>query len=78
MNRRLAAAAVCAGTAIGVGLVMFNVQTHSASADGKLNAVVESTDPTLKGAVVRVNGRDYNCVKYTTVDRGGVWCERVQ
>lgn len=38
---------------------------------------VESSDPTLEGNVVRIDGRTYHCIKYTTVDRGGLWCDHV-
>lgn len=45
--------------------------------DGSSSIDYPDYDNSLKGAVVTVNGSTYNCIKYTTVYRGGLWCERV-
>lgn len=49
----------------------------AAKATSDRDPVVYSTDHSLQGAVVDINGYKYNCIKYSTVERGGLWCERI-
>jgi hypothetical protein len=36
-----------------------------------------SQPDSLVPATVEFNGRTYICIRYTTQDRGGLWCERI-
>lgn len=47
------------------------VNTPSASIEA--STTNESLDPSR----VEIDGYVYNCITYTKVDRGGVWCDRI-
>lgn len=36
-----------------------------------------STNESLSGGQVEMQGFHYNCIVYTKVDRGGLWCDRI-
>lgn len=36
-----------------------------------------SDNDSLSGGSVSFDGYRYNCITYTKVDRGGLWCDRI-
>lgn len=58
------------GLATVYGLGMARLDEAGADVD-------RTTNSSLNGGVVELNGRTYNCITYTKEGRGGIWCERV-
>lgn len=68
MNRRY-----LIGVLLATGLTM-GLVGNACSEDA---AAKNSDDDSLVPRTVHHEGHVYHCIKYTTVDRGGLWCERI-
>ena len=60
------------GYLIGALIAITGVVGYACGSDAEADV-----DETIQARTVQHNGYTYNCLKYTTVDRGGLWCDRI-
>ena len=61
-----------------VGLMVGAILGLACSADAASTKTdFTSTNGSLSGGQVEMRGFHYNCITYTTAERGGLWCDRI-